>query len=125
MNFRQQEENHILENILYNELFVRGYNVDVGVVEVVSKDATGKSVRKQHEIDFVCNKASQRLYIQSAFSMHSEEKRKQEEASLRHIDDSFTKMIIVKDDIKPWRSETGIVTVGLTDFLLQPKSLAF
>lgn len=125
LNFRQQEENHIMENILYNELLIRGYNVDVGVVEVVGKDATGKSVRKQHEIDFICNKASQRLYIQSAFSMHSEEKRKQEEASLRRIDDSFTKMIIVKDDIKPWRSEAGILTVGLTDFLLHPESALF
>lgn len=125
LNFRQQEENHIMENILYNELLIRGYNVDVGVVEVVGKDEGGKSVRKQHEIDFICNKASQRVYIQSAFSMHSEEKRMQEEASLRRIDDSFTKMIVVKDDIKPWHNEAGILMVGLMDFLLHPESVSF
>lgn len=125
LNFRQQEENHIMENILYNELLIRGYNVDVGVVEVVGKDEGGKSVRKQHEIDFICNKASQRFYIQSAFSMHSEEKRMQEEASLRRIDDSFTKMIVVKDDIKPWHNEAGILMVGLMDFLLHPESVSF
>lgn len=125
LNFRQQEEAHIMENIIYNELLIRGFNVDVGLVEVIGKDKDGKSVRKKHEIDFICNKGSQRLYIQSAFNIHSEEKRMQEEASLRYTEDSFQKIIIIKDDIKPWHNDTGILTMGMMDFLLSPKSVSF
>lgn len=119
MNFRQQEENHIMENIIYNELLTRGYNVDVGIVETFSKVA-GKSVRKNLEVDFVCNQASKRYYIQSAFEISAQEKFQQEENSLRRIDDAFKKIIVVKDTIKPWYNDRGVLIVGLTDFLLDP-----
>lgn len=119
LNFRQQEENHIMENIIYNELLTRGYNVDVGIVETFSKVA-GKSVRKNLEVDFVCNQASKRYYIQSAFEISAQEKFQQEENSLRRIDDAFKKIIVVKDTIKPWYNDRGVLIVGLTDFLLDP-----
>ena len=125
LNFRQQEENHILENIIYNELLVRGFNVDVGVVHRTEKNKEGKAVRKNLEVDFVCNLASKRYYIQSAFAIPNEEKMRQEENSLIHIDDSFKKIIVVKDRIKPWRTEKGIVVMGIEDFLLNPNSLDF
>lgn len=123
LNFRQQEENHIMENIIYNELKVRGFQVDVGVVEHRTTDKSGKTIHKQYEVDFIANQGSQRYYIQSAFRMPTESKERQESNSLLNIDDSFKKIIIVKDNIKPKRNEEGIVTIGLFDFLLNFDSL--
>ena len=123
LNFRQQEENHIMENIVYNELLVRGFNVDVGVVEHEYRDQDEKKVRKQLEVDFICNKGNQRYYIQSAFSIPDKEKMQQEQNPLVRIPDSFKKIIIVRDNIKLWRNEEGIVIMGILDFLLTPNSL--
>jgi hypothetical protein len=123
LRFRQTEENHIMENVIYNELRMRGYSVDVGVVETRSVGENGKRIRKQYEVDFVANRGSQRYYIQSAFIMPTDAKERQESASLLNIDDSFKKIIIVKDYIKPKRNEEGIVTIGLIDFLLKPELL--
>lgn len=123
LDFRQQEENHIMENIIYNELKIRGFQVDVGMVEHRTTDKDGKTIRKQYEVDFVANQGSQRYYIQSAFIMPTDAKERQESASLFNIDDSFKKIIIVKDYIKPKRNEKGIVTIGLIDFLLNPELL--
>ncbi|MDY5999683.1 MAG: ATP-binding protein [Candidatus Limisoma sp.] len=125
LGFRQQEETHIMENIIYNELRSRGYKVDVGMVETRGKDKNGKIVRKQLEVDFVVNQGSRRYYIQSAFAMPTPEKEEQESASLLKIDDSFKKIIIVKDDIKPKRNEYGILTIGIMDFLLNKDSLDY
>lgn len=123
LNFRQQEEDHLMENIIYNELLVRGYNVDVGVVERYDKDKLDKTIRKQLEVDFVCNQASKRYYIQSAFAIPNKEKMDQEQNSLINIDDSFKKIIIVKDDINLWRNEEGILIISLEEFLLNSSSL--
>lgn len=123
LSFRQQEENHIMENVIYNELRIRGFNVDVGLVEQRTIDNNGKAIRKQYEVDFVANQGSLRYYIQSAFVMPTDAKERQESASLHNIDDSFKKIIIVKDNIKPKRNELGIVTIGLFDFLLNQDSL--
>lgn len=123
LNFRQQEANHIMENIIYNELLVRGFNVDVGIVEFSETDEFGKRVRKQHEVDFVCNKGSQRYYIQSAFAIPNDAKMQQEKSSLVRIQDSFKKIIIVKDPIKLWRNEDGIAIMGIQEFLLNQNSL--
>lgn len=123
LNFRQQEENHIMENIIYNELLIRGFNVDVGVVEHSERDENGKAVRKRLEVDFVCNRGNQRYYIQSAFAIPDSSKMLQEQKSLAHIGDSFKKIIVVKDRIKLWRNEEGIVVMGIMDFLLNPNSL--
>lgn len=123
LNFRQQEENHIMENIIYNELLIRGFNVDAGVVERTERDDTGKSVRKKLEVDFVCNQGSRRYYIQSAFAISGEGKMEQEQKSLVNIGDSFKKIIVVKDKIKPWHNEFGVTIIGLSDFLLNPESL--
>ena len=123
LNFRQQEENHIMENIIYNELLVRGFHIDVGVVEHAKKNEEGKVVRKRLEVDFVCNLGSRRYYIQSAFAIPDKEKMEQEQNSLVRIDDSFKKIIVVKDRIKLWRNEKGIVVMGIMDFLLNPDSL--
>lgn len=123
LNFRQIEETHIMENIIYNELCLRGYSVDVGVVEIRERDDKGNSVRKQIEVDFVCNQGSQRYYIQSAFALPSPEKVEQELRPLRNIPDSFKKIVIVKDDILIRRNEDGIVTMGLRQFLLDERSL--
>ena len=123
LNFRQQEENHIMENIIYNELLIRGFNVDVGVVEHAEKNEEGKVVRKRLEVDFVCNLGSRRYYIQSAFAIPDLGKMEQEQNSLVRIDDSFKKIIVVKDRIKLWRNEKGIVIMGIMDFLLNPDSL--
>lgn len=125
LDFRQQEENHIMENIIYNELRIRGFHVDVGMVEHRTTDKNGKTVRKQYEVDFVANQGSQRYYIQSAFMMSTETKERQESASLRNIDDSFKKIIIVKDNIMPKRNEDGIVSIGLIDFLLNPDMINY
>ena len=118
LNFRQQEENHIMENIIFNELKIRGFNVDVGVVEYNFKNQEGKSQRIQLEVDFVANKGNQRFYIQSALNIDSSEKKNQETNSLQRIDDSFKKIVVVKDDIEPWIDEKGIQYVGVQDFLL-------
>lgn len=118
LNFRQQEENHLMENIIYNELLIRGYNVDVGVVEVREKDT-----RKQLEVDFVCNQGSKRYYIQSALNLDTPEKTLQESKSLNNIGDSFKKIIVVKDNIKLWRNDDGILIIGIQEFLLNKDSL--
>ena len=123
LNFRQQEDNHLMENIIYNELLVRGFNVDVGVVEYTMKDKNNKKMHKQLEVDFVCNKGSNRYYIQSAYSIPTKEKMEQEEKSLIKIDDFFKRIIIVENDIKLWRNEKGIVIMGLKQFLLDENSL--
>ena len=121
LGLRQQEESHIMENVIYNELRRRGCKVDVGMVEQRSIDTSGNWQRKQLEVDFVVNEGSQRYYIQSALALPDEDKRKQEMASLLRINDSFKKIIIVKDDIKPWTDENGILTISLIDFLMDVK----
>ncbi len=125
LNFRQQEPTHIMENIVYNELLMRGYNVDVGMVDVFAKDKLGNRVRKQLEVDFVINRGSQRYYIQVAYDMTSEEKQNQEFNSLRNIPDSFKKIIIVNGTKKPWRNDEGFVIMGMKYFLLNADSLEF
>ena len=125
LNFRQQEPTHIVENIVYNELLIRGYNVDVGIVDVFAKSSEGKKVHKQLEVDFVVNQGSQRYYIQVAYDMTSEEKQTQELNSLRNIPDSFKKLVIVNGTKKPWRNEEGFVIMGMKYFLLNADSLEF
>lgn len=125
LNFRQQEPTHIMENIVYNELLVRGYNVDVGVVGVYGKNNEGKRIHKQLEVDFVVNQGSQRYYIQVAYDMASEEKQEQELNSLRNIPDSFKKIVVVNGTAKPWRNEEGFVIMGMKYFLLNADSLEF
>ena len=125
LNFRQQEPTHIMENIVYNELLIRGYNVDVGVVDVLKKNSEGKRVHKQLEVDFVVNQGSQRYYIQVAYDMTSEEKQAQEFNSFRNIPDSFKKIIIVNGSKKPWRNDEGFVIMGMKYFLLNIDSLEF
>ena len=123
LGFRQVEETHLMENIIYNELRVRGFSVDVGVVMKRKRTKAGVQEKKQLEIDFIANQGSRRYYIQSAFSIPDEEKREQEKASLIHVGDSFKKIIIVKDVVKPWHDDDGILTISLYDFLLDEKSL--
>ena len=123
LNFRQQEQTHIMENVIYNELVMRGFNVDVGIIEHVVRDEDGKRTTKHLEVDFVCNKGNQRYYIQSAFSIPNTEKMKQEQASLDRIDDSFKKIIITQDRTKLWRNEKGYVIMNVLDFLLKENSL--
>lgn len=123
LNFRQLEPSHMMENIIYNELRIRGFNVDVGVVPVVKRNAEGKQERVRLEIDFVCNKGSRKYHIQSAYQMLDEDKIRQEEASLRNVNDSFKKIIIVGGDIIIRRNEAGITTMGIYDFLLKDNSL--
>ena len=123
LNFRQQEENHIMENIIYNELIVRDFDVDVGVVEYNLKDENGKKIRTQLEIDFVANKGNRRYYIQSAFSVDDEAKRIQETNSLNRVEDSFRKIVVVKDEIIPWYDEKGILYIGIEEFLLDEKAI--
>ena len=125
LNFRQQEPTHIMENIVYNELLIRGYNVDVGIIDVFAKDNEGKRIRKQFEVDFVVNQGSQRYYIQVAYDMTSEEKQKQEFNSFRNIPDSFKKIVIVNGTGKPWRNDEGYVIMGMKYFLLNANSLEF
>lgn len=120
LNLRQQEETHIMENIIYNELRMRGYRVDVGMLETWTTNAENKTMRLPLEIDFVVNKGAERIYIQSAFRMPSEEKEKQEKRSLLSTNDNFRKIIIVDNDIKRKTDEQGIITIGLLDFLLDP-----
>ena len=123
LNFRQMEENHIMENIIYNELRIRGYHVDVGVIEQFGKGVGGKTVRKQLEIDFVATRGSEKYYIQSAFAMPTLSKQVQEERPLNAVGDSFKKLIVVRDNIKARRNDAGIVTVGVRNFLLDENSL--
>lgn len=118
LNFRQQEENHIIENVVYNELIRRGFNVDVGIVEI----RNGNGI-KRLEVDFVCNEASRRYYIQVTTHLDTREKTLQEQRPLLHIGDNFKKIIIVRDDIKPWYTEEGILVLGLYDFLLDNDSI--
>ncbi len=123
INFRQIEENHTMENIIFNELLIRNFNVDIGLVIVNQKDKNDKFVRKQLEVDFVCNKGSKRYYIQSAFAIPDPNKMKQESNSLLRINDSFKKIIIVKDTPAPWYTEEGILIMSIYDFLLNMNSL--
>ena len=118
LNFRQQEENPIMENILFNELLFRGYNVDVGVLPI--REGNDK---KQVEIDFVCNQFNKRYYIQSSLSLDTREKTIQEERPLLNVPDNFKKIIVVKDSIKPWITEEGISVIGIKEFLLNKNSL--
>ncbi|MBQ9561324.1 MAG: ATP-binding protein [Prevotella sp.] len=119
LNFRQQEETHLMENIIYNELCIRGFNVDVGIVEYNYKDEQGRSKRTNLEVDFVVNRGNRRYYIQSAFAVPDEEKRLQATNSLRRINDSYSKIIIVRHNIVPWYDENGIFYIGLEDFCLK------
>lgn len=123
INFRQIEENHTMENIIFNELLSRDFNVDIGLVVVSQKDKDGKLIRKQLEVDFVCNKGSKRYYVQSAFAIPDAEKMQQESNSLLRIDDSFKKIIVVKDAPAPWYTENGILVISIYDFLLNGNSL--
>ena len=125
LNFRQQEPTHIIENIDYNDLLIRGYNVDTGLIDVYGKNQKGKRVHKQLEVDFVVNQGSQRYYVQVAYDMTSPEKQAQEFRSLRNIPDSFKKIVIVSGTAKPWRNEEGFVIMGMWYFLLKSDSLAF
>ena len=123
LNFRQQEQTHIMENIIYNELLIRGYNVDVGIIEHTIRNKQNKKQLIQLEVDFVCNNGNNRYYVQSAFSIPSEEKMVQETASLDKIDDSFKKIIVTQDYGKPWKNEKGYLIINILDFLLNPNSL--
>lgn len=123
LNFRQIEPTHLMENIIYNELRFRGYMVDVGMVLKRENDKNNKDIKKQLEVDFIANFGSKRYYIQSAYSLPSMEKINQERVSLLNIDDSFKKIIIVKERIKPFLDEHGILTINLFDFLLNKASL--
>ena len=123
LGFRQLEETHIMENVLYNDLIRRGMNVDVGVVEYNTKDADGKKIRKQLEVDFVVNQGGRRFYIQSALSIADPDKKEQEIESLKRIPDSFSKMVVVRDYLKPWQDENGITYVGIEQFLLNEELL--
>jgi hypothetical protein len=123
MNFRQQEENHIMENIIYNELMIREFDIDVGVVEYNYKDNNGKKIRSQLEIDFIAHKGSKKYYIQSALSVSNEEKREQEIHSLKRVNDSFKKIVVIKDDIIPWHDDYGILYIGIEQFLLEESAM--
>ena len=123
LNLRQQEETHIMENVIYNELRIRGYLVDVGLVECWTTDENGKRKRSKLEVDFVVNNGPERVYIQSAFNMPTKDKEKQERRSLINIADNFRKVIVVKDDIKRKIDDDGVVTIGLFDFLLDEQSI--
>ena len=123
LNFRQQEENHIMENIIYNELCVRDFSVDVGIVEYCYKDAEKKSKRAYLEIDFIANKGSKKYYVQSALTVADEEKRQQEIRSLKRVGDSFKKIVVVKDNIIPWHDDDGILYIGIEQFLLDENAM--
>lgn len=123
INFRQDEKTHLMENVIFNELQVRGFNVDVGVVPVVTRDKSGKQTRSQLEIDFVCNQGSKRYYIQSAFRMEDEEKKQQEQVPLNKVNDSFKKIIITGQESIVHHNDSGITTMSIYDFLLNPNAL--
>lgn len=123
INFRQLEETHTMENIIYNELCARGFNVDVGIVQINTRNKDGKSERKQLEVDFVCNKGTKRYYIQSAFAMPDREKTEQEQRPLMKIEDNFKKIIITKDTPTLWYTDEGILVMSIYDFMLNENSL--
>ena len=123
INFRQFEQTHSMENVIYNELRMRGYRVDVGVIPIAEKAPDGRAVRRQLEVDFICNLGSSRYYIQSAYSLPDEAKRTQEIRPFRKIDDSCKKIIITKDIVQPYYDEYGILTINIYDFLLDPGCL--
>lgn len=123
LNFRQVEESHLMENLIYNELRMRGYSVDVGQVETFEKNSEGKTIRKNFEVDFVCNLGAKRFYIQSALDMPTPEKVEQETNSLLRVNDSFQKMIIVGGLAPSYINEDGIVIINIIDFLTKPESL--
>ena len=123
LNFRQIDDGHIMENIIYNELLARRYNIDIGIDETCDKDEEDKTIRNNYEVDFVVNKGAKKYYIQSSYQLTSDAKTLQEKQSLRHIDDSFKKIIIVKDNIKTRIDNDGIITMGLYYFLLNENSL--
>lgn len=125
LNFRQLEETHTMENIIFNELKLRGFNVDVGVIEINSTNEKGNSVRKQLEIDFVCNKGSKRYYIQSAYAMSDQAKMEQEQRSLMLTGDAFKKIIITKDSLGPYYNEDGVLVMNIFDFLLDENMLNY
>ncbi len=125
LNFRQNEENHIMENILYNELCLRGFNVDIGIVEWNYKDKEGKSKKSNLEIDFIANDGNRKYYIQSAFSIGEEGKRLQEIRPYKLVKDSFKKIVVIKDNIIPWHDENGILYVGIEKFLLDPEIIDY
>ena len=122
LNFRQLEETHTMENIIFNELKIRGFNVDIGVV-IVNSSKDGSSVRKQYEIDFVCNKASKRYYIQSAYAIPDQAKMEQEQRSLMMTGDAFKKIIITKDAPASYYNDSGVLIMSIFDFMLNPDSL--
>ena len=123
MNFRQIEFTHLLENVIYNELLIRGFNVDVGVVSKQMRTDDGNRIRRNYEVDFVCNQGSRRYYIQSAYKMIDGDKVGQEKASLKNIDDSFKKIIILGESTPVIRDEYGITIISIYDFLLNENSL--
>ena len=123
LNFRQQEESHIMENIVFNELAARDFDVDVGVVEQGRAGGGGKKARGQLEIDFVANKSDRRYYVQCALTVESEEKRRQESASLLRVRDSFKKIVVVRDGIIPWHDESGLLYIGIEQFLLDERAM--
>lgn len=123
LGFRQMEESHIMENVIYNELMHRGYSVDVGNIEVFEKDAENKTLRKQLEVDFVANDGSRVYYIQSSLSIDDEKKRIQETRPFRNIKDSFKKIVITKDDVIPWHDNAGVLYLGIEQFLLDENSI--
>ena len=123
LNFRQLEETHLMENVMYNELCLRGYSVDVGVVEINERQEDGKYVRKQIEVDFVCNKADERVYVQSAFSIPTTEKRLQEERPLVNVGDGFRKVVVTKDNVVRHNDENGILIMSLQEFLMDEGAL--
>ena len=123
LNFRQLEETHLMENVMYNELCLRGYSVDVGVVEINERQEDGKYVRKQIEVDFVCNKADERVYVQSAFSIPTTEKRLQEERPLVNVGDGFRKVVVTKDNVIRHNDENGILIMSLQEFLMDERAL--
>lgn len=123
LNFRQLEETHTMENIIFNELKIRDFNVDIGVVVLNSTDKEGRNIRKQLEIDFVCNKGSKRYYIQSAYAMPDQAKMEQEQRSLMMTGDSFKKIIITRDAPAPYYNDNGVLVMSIFDFMLNPASL--
>lgn len=125
LNFRQLEETHAMENVIFNELKLRGFNVDVGVIEINSTNEKGNRVRKQLEIDFVCNKGSRRYYIQSAYAMPDQVKMEQEQRSLMLTGDAFKKIIITKDAPESYYNEDGVLVMNIFDFLLDENMLNY
>lgn len=123
LQFRQQDEGHLMENMIYNELSARGFSVDVGIVPVVEKDEANKPKRKQYEVDFVANSGSRRYYIQSSYESTTEEQRHRETQSFRKIGDGFKRILIQNGPVVPWYDNNGILTISLTDFLLKPEAL--